>query len=330
MLPLRVNTVDRIAAVDAPEWDALVDADDPFVEHAFLAALERSGSVGADRGWAPHHVLVRDGGRLVAAAPLYVKTDSFGEYIFDWAWARAANGAGIPYYPKLVSAVPFTPASGRRLLAEGGATDGPALSALVGGIRGVAEEIGASSIHLLFMREAEQQALAREHQFLPRLTYQFHWQSDGAASFDEWLGSLRATARKQVRRERRQVAEAGLRVRAVRGAELDDGDVEALRRFYRGTIARHGGRVYLTPAFFDELRGGLAPRVLAIFALRGETRVAGALAFEKGRALYGRTWGADEDVSGLHFELCYYRLIEHALAHGLTRIEAGAQGEHKL
>lgn len=327
---LTVEVATSLAAVDAASWDALAGDDDPFVEHAFLAALEASGSVGRGTGWDPVHVLVRSGGRLVGATPLYVKSNSYGEYIFDWGWASAAQRAGIRYYPKLVSAVPFTPATGRRFLVEGAATDGPVVDALVDGIHAVADQIRASSVHWLFLSAAEHAALAVRPDCLARLTYQFHWTNAGYASFDDYLGAMRSAARKEVRRERRKAAESGLTLATKRGTELGNAEWSALFRFYTDTTARKGAIAYLTQRFFDELRRTIPHRVVVALASRGDEPVAGALAFHKGKQLFGRYWGALDDFEALHFELCYYRLIDFAIEHRLERFEAGAQGEHKL
>jgi len=327
---IAIEVVEGVASIEASEWNRLVSPNDPFTDHAFLEALERSGSVGPGTGWIPTHVLARRAGTLVGAVPLYLKTDSYGEYIFDWGWAGAAQRAGIPYYPKLVSAVPFTPATGRRLLVEGDAVEGPVFEALVGGVRAVAEHVGAESIHFLFLTRAEREALSRVPDFLPRLTSQFHWKSAGDSTYEEHLSRLRSPARKQVRRERRQAAASGLNLEVCTGDALQDADWEALYRFYRSTTARKGAIDYLTEGFFHRIRETFAPHVVVALARDGERPVAGSLSFEKGAHLYGRYWGALERHEGLHFELCYHALIERAVERGHLRFEAGAQGAHKI
>ena len=327
MAPVEITLAESLAGVDPRAWDALAGDDDPFIEHRFLRALETSGSVGAGTGWEPCHVLVHDGGRLVGAMPLYLKTQSYGEYIFDWGWANAAHRAGLDYYPKLVSAVPFTPATGRRLLIR----DASVVPALVAGAHAAAEATDASSIHVLFPTLGEVEALAASHGFLPRLSMQFHWESGGWASFEDFLGALRQPARRQIRSERRQAADSGLDFRVVRGTELDDAAWAALDLFYRDTADKKGAIPYLTPAFLAEVRRSMPERLIAALATDGGGRpVAGAFGFQKGRHLYGRYWGTLSPHPALHFELCYYRLIERCLAEGWTRFEAGAQGEHKL
>jgi predicted N-acyltransferase len=318
--------------VPAEAWDTLAGDDDPFLEHAFLATLEASGSVGERAGCEPRFVLARQGGRLVGAVPLYLKNNSHGEFIFDWGWADAAQRAGMRYYPKLVAAIPFTPATGRRLPLLPGVDAGQVLAALLGGVREVAEQEGASSVHFLFCTDDEKAMLAG-HDYLPRLSLQFHWKNrEGRPfeSFDDYLTTFRSRNRKEVRKERQRAAAHGLRFRVATGDELSAKDWEALHRFYVANVRRHHGIPYLRPAFFEIARETLAHRLVATLAYRGDEPVAGTVNFEKGRHLYGRYWGCLDDFEMLHFELCYYQLIERAIARGCTRFEAGAQGEHKL
>ncbi len=330
--------VQGLSEVDAAEWDALVGEDDPFAEHAFLHTLEESGSVGERAGWLPLHLVVREHGALVGALPLYLKAHSYGEYVFDWGWADAAAHMGEPYYPKLVSMAPLTPATGRRLLLHPRADAPEVTRALVAGLREVAERTEASSIHLLYLTPEERDALidascdvfGEETALTPRVSMQYHWHARGDASFDEFLSRFRASERKKVRKERRAVADAGLTIHTRPGAELDARDWELLRRFYRDTCRRKGSPAYLTSRFFELAPTRLSHLALAVFAFHGDEPVAATLSFEKGRHLYGRYWGCRDDHEMLHFELCYYRLIERAIARGVTRFEAGAQGGHKL
>ena len=327
---MRVRLVEDLGTIDAAAWDALAGDDDPFVEHGFLHALERSGTVGPGSGWEPLHVTVWEGDRLVGAHPLYVKEHSFGEYIFDWSWADAASRLGIPYYPKLVSMVPVTPVTGTRLLVDPAADRPRVIGAMVDGLFEAAEKARASSIHVLFLGQHEIEVLAPHARLRPRLTHQFHWHNDGYGTFDDFVERFRSSMRKQVRRERRRVAEAGLDIRVVEGPDLTERDWSALHRFYRDTCAKRGSFPYLTHELFELLRDRLAHRVVAALAYRGGRPIAGSLNFEKGQVLYGRCWGCTEEHDGLHFELCYYRLIERAIERGLSRFEAGAQGSHKL
>jgi len=332
---IEIEILNRITDVPAPDWDRLIGDEDPFLEHAFLAALEASRSVGADAGCMPRFVLLRAGHELVGAVPLYLKTHSFGEYIFDWAWADAAERANITYYPKLVAAVPYTPSTGRRLLVAPGVDGASVAAKLLRGVRAVADREQVSSVHFLFCTDQDLAWLTddRGTSYVPRLSLQFHWENRRDrpfASFEEFLSTFRSRNRKQVHKERVAAAAHGLRFRTATGRELGEDDWEALQRFYASNVARHGGIEYLRPAFFEILRETLAHRLVATLAYRGSTAVAGTVNFEKGRRLYGRYWGCSENFEMLHFELCYYQLIERAIEHGYTRFEAGAQGEHKL
>lgn len=325
----RLELREGLDGLDASAWDALVGGDDPFVEYAFLRALETSGSVGEEAGWRPIHVTAWRGDRLVGALPLYEKDHSWGEYIFDFAWARAANQLRIPYYPKLVSMTPFTPATGRRFLVADDVDHAETVGQLIVGARAAAEEVDASSIHLLFLTREERE-LACAAGMRPRLSTQFHWDNDGYESFDDYLARFRSSKRKQIRKERRTVAESGLDVRLVAGPDLSDADWRAMRRFYQENCLSHGQHPYLRPAFFEEIRRKHADRVLVGLAYEGKEPVAVSINFHKGAHLYGRYWGCRSTHDFLHFELCYYRLIEHAIARGLRHFEAGAQGFHKL
>jgi predicted N-acyltransferase len=327
---VRIDLVNDLGTVEPAAWDALAGDDDPFVEHAFLYALEESRSVGGRSGWEPCHVVVYDDERLVGALPLYGKHHSFGEYIFDWGWADAAARIGVRYYPKLVSMVPFTPATGRRLLVHPGVERARVVAALVEGAIAAVEELGASSLHLNFLAEAERDEVLAHPRLVARVTQQFHFHNRGYETFDAFLAALRAPARKQIKRERRRVRESGLAIRVVRGTELEPAEWDALRRFYEDTCAKKGAFPYLTKRFFALLAKQCPERVVAALAYDGSVPVAGTLNFEKGNVLYGRYWGCDAAYDMLHFELCYYQLIERTIERGLTRFEAGAQGMHKL
>lgn len=307
-----------------PDWSPLVASDNPFLEPAFLSGLERSGAVGVEAGWTGRHLVVEEAGRLVAALPTYLRGDSWGEYVFDHGWANAAHRAGLRYYPKLTSAIPFTPAAPGRVIGEPAA-----IPALAEAARLLAERVSASGHHVLFVTEAEAETFAAEG-YAVRLGLQFHWTDDGYGDFEGFVGRLTSRRRKELLRERRQVREAGVEVRTHRGEELGPTEWAALERFYRQTHAEHGNPGYLPPAWWRDELPRLAPYVVAVLARRNGVPVAGTLNFTKGDALYGRYWGADEEVRGLHFEACYHALVEWALANGVRRVEAGAQGEHKL
>ena len=319
-----------LKSVDPGAWDALAGEDDPFVEHAFLSLLEESGSVGRGSGWEPAHVTAWRGKRLVGALPLYLKTHSYGEYIFDWGWADAASRLGVSYYPKLVAMVPVTPVTGRRFLLAPGEDEQELVSGLIDGCFEVAEATKASSIHLLFLSAEEESWVARDARLMSRLSFQFHWRNANYHDFDDFVGRFRSSMRKKLRRERRVAAQTSLRIDKLHGDELSLDDWRTVERLYRATCRRKGSYPYLTSDFFE-----LAPTVLngspLVVAARDEgSIVAASLNFAKGGHLYGRYWGASQRHDMLHFELCYYRLIEHAIDHGMRRFEAGAQGTHKL
>ena len=327
---MRVQLHTSIDELDASAWDALCGDDDPFVEHAFLSALERSGSVGAEAGWEPVHVTAWHQETLVGALPLYLKTHSYGEYIFDWSWADAASRIGIPYYPKLVSMVPVTPVTGKRLLIAEGANDAQVVQALTDGCFEAQAQTGAHSIHLLFLNAHEKALLDSDNRWMKRLSYQFHWTNRGYAGFDDLLNDFRASMRKKVRKERRVVIEAGYEVAVRAGTELCDYDWRHLYSLYRRTCAKKGSYPYLTEAFFEEAGRSLCERAVVIDAKLDNQVVAASLNFEKGSHLYGRYWGSIGEHDMLHFELCYYRLLERAIVKGMRTFQAGAQGTHKL
>ncbi|MFT3928112.1 MAG: GNAT family N-acetyltransferase [Myxococcales bacterium] len=324
-----VEIAPSLAHVDARAWDALVEPDNPFTEHGFLALLETSRSVGPRAtGWVPCHVLLKHAGELVGALPLYLKHHSYGEFIFDFGWAQAAMGAGLSYYPKLVSAVPLTPAGGRRLLSHPAHPRAEIVRELLEAARVATRELRASSLHILFCTE-EERTLAAELGFAPRLSQQYHLDHQGELhTFQDFANSLRNASRKQVRKERARAHELGLDLSMRKVAELPERDIAALWEFYNSTIDNHGSEAYLTQAFFDGLPHN--PHAYATLAHDGTEAVAGALFFHKGKHLYGRYWGARREHPMLHFELCYYLPLEWGLARGVTHFEAGAQGEHKI
>lgn len=326
MESLAITLTPAIASIPAADWDATGAGANPFTTHRFLAALEDSGSVGAGTGWTPAHLVARRGGRVVGVAPNYVKTHSQGEYVFDHGWADAWERAGGTYYPKLQCAVPFTPATGPRLIAA----DAAVRAALLGALRQVVEGNDLSSAHVTFCTEAER-AEGEAGGWLGRTGHQFHWTRDPAwRSYDDFLAALSSRKRKALRRERAQAQAFGGEIRALTGAAIQPRHWDAVWAFYQDTGARKWGRPYLTRAFFEALHDGMRDDCLLILAERDGVPVAGALNFLGPDTVYGRYWGCIEDIPSMHFELCYHRAIDWALAHGLTRVEAGAQGEHKL
>ncbi len=314
-----------VGSLPADEWDALAGPGNPFVGHAFLAALEDSGSVGAGTGWQPAPiVIVGEDGRLAGALPAYVKTHSQGEYVFDHSWADAWSRAGGRYYPKLQIAAPFTPATGPRIL-----IDDPALAVpLLKAAEQVCAQSGLSSAHATFIAPA-QLPLFEAAGWLLRSDIQFHWENRGYATFDDFLGALSSRKRKDLRKER-VAAQEGVKIRALSGADIKPEHWDAFWHFYQDTGARKWGQPYLTREAFTLIGERMGEQVLLILAYADGRPIAGALNFIGGDALYGRYWGATIDKPFLHFELCYYQAIDHAIARGLSRVEAGAQGGHKL
>ncbi len=325
-----LKLVGRIGDIDADGWDACAGAENPFLSHAFLKALEDSGSVGQRTGWLPRHLVVEDvDGRLIAAAPTYLKSNSAGEYVFDHGWADAYGRAGGRYYPKLLVAVPFTPVPGPRLLVRRGPGQETARATLAAGLVAAAEQLGVSSLHVNFLREEDAEVLDAAG-LMRRSGIQYHWHNGGYGSFDEFLASLASRKRKSIRRERQAVAEQGIRVSAVTGSDLGPRHWDAFFRFYMDTGGRKWGRPYLTRDFFDLIGERLADRIVLMMAEKDGRYVGGALNLIGSDALYGRNWGCDGDYPFLHFEACYYQAIEFAISRGLARVEAGAQGEHKI
>jgi len=324
------RTVERIADVPAASWDALAGHDNPFVSHGFLNILEESGSAGARAGWLPRHLLIEDAkGRLVAACPLYLKTHSQGEYVFDHGWAHAWERAGGTYYPKLQVAVPFSPVPGPRLLVGAGKDAAALRRALASTLETLTERLDVSSVHVTFPEEADWRALG-EAGWVQRVGRQFHWTNAGYGSFDDFLGALSSRKRKNIRKERRAIVEAGIEVRALSGAEIAPRHWDAFYRFYQDTYDRKWGHPYLTRQCFDLMQERMGDAVVLVMAFRGGKPVAGALNLKGPTALFGRNWGCAEDIPFLHFECCYYQAIDYAIAHGLQRVEAGTQGPHKI
>ncbi|RSV42005.1 N-acetyltransferase [Sphingomonas sp. ABOLE] len=323
--PVTARLADGVASIPAKQWDACAGPDNPFLSHAFLSLLEASGSATAQAGWQPLPIVV-DGadGTPAAIAPAYAKSHSQGEYVFDHSWADAWERAGGRYYPKLQVAVPFTPVPGPRLLLR----DPEQAPALIAAIEAVVDQHGLSSAHATFVEEA-QVPLFEAAGWLIRTGTQFHWQNDGYGSFDDFLGALTSRKRKAIRKERAAAVE-GLTIRRLTGAEITEAHWDAFWAFYQDTGSRKWGRPYLTRPFFSMLGEALGDKVLLIFAERDGWPIAGALNLIGSDALYGRYWGCTEDVPFLHFELCYYQAIDAAIERGLPRVEAGAQGEHKL
>jgi predicted N-acyltransferase len=344
---LRIRIIKSLAEVPAADWNACAAGDpagpelsteqstrgypaNPFVSHEFLSSLEQSNSVGGRSGWQPRHLLAEDTqGALLGAAPCYVKSHSRGEYVFDHGWADAFERAGGEYYPKLQVAVPFTPVTGPRLLARPGEIANAVRGGLADALAEITQESRLSSAHVTFLTEAEWRALG-ERGFLQRTDQQFHWENPGYDSFDDFLGRLASRKRKAIRRERKDALENGVTTHWLTGADLTEGVWDAFFDFYMDTGSRKWGRPYLTREFFSIVGEQMADRILLVMAKRAGRWIAGAINFIGADTLYGRNWGAMEHHPFLHFELCYYQAMDFAIQRKLSRVEAGAQGEHKL
>ena len=344
---LRIRIANSLAEVPASDWDACaVEASagdvlspqsstrgqphNPFVSHAFLSTLEQANTVGARTGWQPRHLLVETTeGELVGAAPCYLKSHSKGEYVFDHGWADAYERAGGNYYPKLQVSVPFTPATGRRLLSRPGPQANAVREALAGGLAEVCRRSNASSVHVTFLPEPEWELLG-DLGYLQRTHRQFHWENAGYASFEDFLAALASRKRKTIRRERGEALARGITIHWLTGNDLTESVWDAFFDFYMETGSRKWGRPYLTREFYSIVGDKMRDRILLVMAKRNGRWVAGAINFIGSRTLFGRHWGCREHHPFLHFEVCFYQAIDYAIAHKLARVEAGAQGEHKL
>lgn len=327
---MRADIIADITEVDPTAWNELSGTDSPFLRHEFLAALETTGCVGPTSGWHPCHVMLRaDDGSLAGAMPMYRKTNSFGEFVFDFGWADAYRRAGLQYYPKLVSAIPFTPTTGPRTLAAARRDQAEVISMLLAAARQYAREVGLSSLHVLFPTPTEVDAYARDG-LLIRKDCQFHWNNRGYADFDDFLGELTSAKRKKLRRERRRIAETGIEFRIQSGGELSSRDWDALMPLYASSFWRRGREPYLSQAFFEEVALGLPEQLIVVIAEYRREPIATAICFRSNDTLYGRYWGSSGRYHSLHFETCYYQGIDYCIANRLACFEPGTQGEHKI
>ena len=333
---LSITLHDSLSRIDAADWDACAcpeaaeggRPDDPFTTYRFLKALEDSRSVGTGTGWTPHYMVVEMGGEVIACAPLYLKSHSQGEYIFDHNWAHAYERAGGRYYPKLQVAVPFTPVTGRRFLVKPGFEDQGRAGLIEGAVQ-VAENNGLSSVNVTFCTKEEAEAGAQMG-MMARASQQYHWENRGYRSFDDFLADLNSRKRKTVRKERRQAQDFGGEIKRLTGDQIAPHHWDAIWAFYQDTGARKWGMPYLTRQFFEIAHDTLRDDILLVLAERDGQAIAGAMNLIGRHALYGRYWGCSEHHPCLHFELCYYQAMDFSIAHGLATVEAGAQGEHKL
>lgn len=318
-----------LAAIDTGQWNALLPGNNPFMRHEFLNGLELCGCVSKHNGWEPAHIAAYQSGILLGAMPCYIKSHSYGEYIFDWSWADAHHRHGLDYYPKLSNAVPFTPATGERWLISEQADSEAVTAALMNQVKELLKDRELSSFHSLFLT-AEQIDSLHDKDLIKRHSTQFHWQNRGYKSFDEFLSCMSSKKRKNIKRERRRVSESNVSYRWLSGQELSEDAVDRMYRFYSRTIAYYGAQSYLNKAFFSYLAESFSEQTLFLFAYHEDQVIAGGLYFKGDDTLYGRYWGALNNFHSVHFETCYYQAIEWCIEHGYQRFEAGAQGEHKL
>lgn len=325
---MRLTVHEAIADIAADEWNGLAGSAYPFLRHEFLLAAEQTGCVSPDAGWAPRHLALHDDGRLIAVMPLYEKQHSWGEFVFDWSWARAYEQAGLAYYPKLVSSVPFTPAPSPRLLLAPDAGERAARTLVDGAIE-LTRDSGCSSLHILFPADDELSTL-RSSGLRLRKDCQFHWHNRGYEDFDAFLKTFTAAKRKKARRDRRRVREAGIRFRRLRGADIDLATWEVIYQMISMTFMRRGSLPYYSLEFFVRIGRELSQSLLVILAEQRDSTIAAAVFFEGADTLYGRYWGSSGYHDALHFETCYYQGIEHCIEHGISVFEPGTQGEHKI
>lgn len=324
---MKLTITERLDTVAAIDWNHLA-GDNPFLNHAFLSALEHHGTVGGESSWQPRYLLGHRDQQLVAAVPLYLKHDSWGEFVFDWAWASAYERNGFAYYPKLVVAVPYTPVTGPRLLLED-RNDSQVSSMLIDFMLDYAKEIEASSLHCLFLDEIDDRHLDK-HPLMSRADTQYHWINHDYPNFDAFLAQLSSRHRKKIKRERRRISEADICVSILLGSEINDEQWQQFYRFHRATYLKRGHQTPFTLDFFRELGETMAQSIVMVIAEKDGKMIAAALNFASDDTLYGRYWGCCADYHSLHFEVCYYSAIDYCIERGLKRFEAGAQGEHKL
>lgn len=327
---MKTYTLQSLTDLAAEQWNALVQDQHPFLRHEFLTALERHQCVGHHTGWLPQYIVCFDDTHhLIGAAPVYLKTNSYGEFIFDWSWAEAYRRHGLSYYPKLVSAIPFTPATGQRLLISPQADPVAIAEPIIQHALDYARTRDLSSLHWLFTSDQDTDLLLRQG-MLCRLGYQFHWHNRGYRDFQDFLDTLTSKKRKNINRERRLIREAGLEIRLIKGSQASDSQWRTLHSFYCSTFYRLGGFPTLTLPFFQEIATTMGDQIILVLVYKRHQEVAGAISFQSDNTLYGRHWGCQTSYDSLHFEACYYQGIDYCIRQGLQRFEPGAQGEHKI
>ncbi len=326
---MELRVLSGIDELERDAWNRVTGIDNPFLRYEFLAALENNDCVGPRHGWLPRHLVALEGGLPVGVVPLYLKDNSYGEFVFDWSWAEAYQRAGLPYYPKAVVAIPYTPATGPRILTAPGSDRDSVASALISLAREWSQSEQLSSLHWLFTDPEDTRRL-REQGLSLRLGCQFHWHNQGYRDFDDYLDSFNARKRKKVRRERRYVDQAGIEMRIVHGHEASPGELDIMYGFYRSTFDKKWGYATLSRGFFHQIATTMGEQLVLVIASKAAQPVAGAICLRGRNALYGRHWGCNEHYHSLHFEACYYQGIDYCIRHGLRLFEPGAQGEHKI
>ena len=326
---MEVQQIHSMAQVDAADWNRLAGNAYPFMRHEFLSALEHSGSVCEQTGWSPAHLLVLDDGQLVAAMPLYLKSHSWGEYVFDQQWAEAYQQQGLAYYPKWLTAIPLTPCQGSRIVMQAAVDPLEVMRLLFNTIKQLSESLGISSWHCLFPEQQQAEQL-RALGFSLREGVQFHWFNRGYRDFNDFLLTLNAGKRKMLKRERRRVSEQGISLQRIAGKDVSDAQWQQFFQFYTLTYLKRQSQPYLNLAFFQQIAATMGEQLLLVLAVKDDETIAAALSFIGYDTLYGRYWGCDEDYDSLHFEACYYQGLDYCIEHGLTRFDSGAQGEHKI
>jgi len=329
---MHINVHQSMTEIDSKQWNSMLGSNNPFMRHEFLAGLEQSQCVNTRKGWQASHIAIyqdKSQAKLIAVMPCYIKQHSYGEYIFDWAWADAHHRYGLEYYPKLTNAIPFTPATGERWLVDSEQDTKRLCDALINEALQLTKNRDLSSFHSLFLNEQQYQQLG-EHQLLQRHSTQFHWQNKNYQTFDDFLSMMNSKKRKNIKRERRRITEAKIEFKWLNAEQLNSENAQLMYQFYSRTITRYGAQSYLNKAFFEYLANSFNQQTLFLFAYQQQQIIAGGLYFKSNDTLYGRYWGALADFHSVHFETCYYQAIEWCIKHQFTHFEAGAQGEHKL
>ena len=327
---MQLSIIGSLSEVTAEEWNALVHPDNPFARHEFLIAMERHDAVGKTFGWYPQYLLARDNGKLVGAAPMYLKDNSYGELVFDWAWADAYQRSGLNYYPKLVVAIPYTPATGQRLLVHPAFDYQTVAPAMITAATEHARNIKVSSLHWLFTNEQDTALFKNQPDYMLRLGCQFHWHNQGYQSFEDYLSHFSSSKRKKIRQERRRVKDQGITLEALHGDEASQEQWQIYHRFYNSTFDRKYGYATFSQSFFLEIARTMPRNIVLVLAKHQDDYVAGAFNVRGSETLYGRHWGCSHEFHSLHFEACYYQGLEYCINNGLQRFEPGAQGEHKI